>query len=516
MIIDPSGRGPTMKQLLIAGVCGLVVFAVILGFLMARYQGYFVAKVKVVAELTTTGDGLPEEADVKFRGVLVGAVKTVSVAAKGEIQQVNIELKPEFADGIPASVTARVVPSNLFAVTSVELVYNGPSQDHLDEGSVIQEDRSLGTIALQDTLTTVQNILDAIDPMQFGRVLGTLSYALDGSGRVPGSTIERLDRWLTSVDGSIPDLGVFLGDLSGSVHALNESAPELMDVLASSVQTASTIADRREELVNLISGASGTVDQVNDLFARNPDVGKELTVGMNQTFGALAANPASITNAISNLNASSRKLNTVFTWGPQRQMVWNAGVTLTPFNPNTVADCPRYGDLAGPSCATAPAVADPGYLPEQVKPRRLPAADGLPVLPPIPGLPEIPGVTTQAGAPAPVQPQNNPFSGTPLEGLFPQGLPQIPGLPGAPAPGPAAQPGAQPQNPPAEPGAPAPAADSGTAPGNGTVPAAAPISYEGDAAVAALLGRKPSSMEYLMLSSILEGGNLRVTEEATS
>ncbi|SLJ82150.1 Uncharacterised protein [Mycobacteroides abscessus subsp. abscessus] len=28
--------------------------------------------------------------------------------------------------------------------------------------------------------------------MQFGRVLGTLSQALDGSGRMPGSTIERM------------------------------------------------------------------------------------------------------------------------------------------------------------------------------------------------------------------------------------------------------------------------------------------------------------------------------------
>jgi hypothetical protein len=136
----------------------------------------------------------------------------------------------------------------------------------------------------------------------------------------------------------------------------------------------------------------------------------------------------------------------------------------------------------------------------------------------VPGLPEIPGVTTQAGAPAPAAqaPGTNPFAGTPLEGLFPQGLPQLPGLPGEPAPAPAAQPGAQPQNPPAQPGAPAPAAGNGTAPGAGVVPAAAPIAYEGDAAVETLLGRKPSSMEYLMLSSILEGGTLRVTEEAAS
>ena len=75
------------------------------------------------------------------------------------------------------------------------------------------------------------------------------------------------------------------------------------------------------------------------------------------TGGALAANPSSITNAISNLNTSSRKLNTVFTLGPQRQMVWNACVTFTPFNPNTFADFPRYCYLSGPSFFTAPSVA---------------------------------------------------------------------------------------------------------------------------------------------------------------
>ncbi|MBF6453336.1 MlaD family protein [Nocardia cyriacigeorgica] len=511
MIIDPSGRGPTMRQLLIAGVCGLVVFAVILGFLMARYQGYFVPKVNVTANLTTTGDGLPQDADVKFRGVLVGAVDSVSVAAKGELQQVHIELKPEYVDGIPDNVTARVVPSNLFAVTSVELVYNGQSDGHLEEGSIIQEDTSKGTVALQDTLTTVQNILDQIDPMQFGRVLGTLSYALDGSGRVPGSTIERLDRWLTTVDQSIPDLGVLLGDFSASTHALNESAPELMDVLASSVTTARTIADRRSELAALISGASVTADKINHLFAINPNSGKEVTAGLNATIGALASDPSAITNAIANLNSSTRKLNTVFTWGPQRQMVWNAGVTFTPWQPNTVKDCPRYGDLAGPSCATAPAVADPGVLPESMRPGRLKSAEGLPVLPPMPGMPAIPGVTTQVtapAAPAPTAALPNPFAGTPLEGLFPNLVPGAP-APAAPQPGPPA-PATQPGTDRSESGAAAPAANTERP---GVKPAARPIAYTDDPALTALLGRRASTLEYMMLSTALEGGTVQVTAE---
>ncbi|WP_194816583.1 MCE family protein [Nocardia sp. XZ_19_385] len=491
MIIDPSGRGPTMRQLMVAGVAGLIVFALIMGFLMARYRGYFVPKVNVVAQLTTTGDGLPAKADVKFRGVLVGAVKDVDVAARGETQNVRIEMKPDLAKGVPSNVTARVVPSNLFAVTSVELVFNGPSDQFLREGAVIEEDRSQGTIALQDTLTSVEKVLDKIDPVQFGRVLGTLSQALDGSGRMPGSTVERLDRWLLSVDQSIPDLGVMLGDFAGSLHALNQSAPELLDVVNSSVQTARTIADRRAQLVELITGTSSTVDKVNDLFARNPDVGKQLTAGTSDTFGALAADPQSVTQAIVNLGNSTAKLNTVFTWGPQKQMVWNLGLTFTPYKPWTAADCPRYDELAGPSCATAPAEAILPPLPENLKPRRLDSSIGLPALLPIPGLPMIPGLTTE-GAPAPTaQDPTKPFAGTPLEGLFPW----LPGLLG---------------------GEPAPAAPAAPAEQPEVKPAAAPISYQGEDAMTQLLGRKPTASEVLLLSTIMRNGTLQVTPSGGS
>ncbi|MFE3799511.1 MCE family protein [Nocardia tengchongensis] len=480
MIIDPSGRGPTMRQLLIAGVCGLTVMAVILGFLMARYKGYFVEKVNVTANLTTTGDGLPANADVKFRGVLVGAVKDVSVAAKGELQQVHIEMKPEYTSGIPANVTARVVPSNLFAVTSVELVYNGTDSAHIKEGSQIAEDTSKGTIALQDTLTTVRNILGKLDPVQLGRVLGTLSYALDGSGRMPGSTIERVDTWLTGVRGAVPDVGGFLDDFSTSFRALNQSAPELMGVLQDSVKTAQTISDRRTELTALLAGTSNTVDKVNGLFARNPNVGKDVTTGTSALFGALSDNPDAIPQAISNLNDSVRKLGSTFHWGTQNQMIWNLGLTFTPYKPYTRDDCPRYGELAAPSCATAPLTSDPGTLPDSLRPRSIDAAAGLPITAPPPGFPLIPGVTV-TGVPSTTpgdapKPGNDPLAGTPLQGMFPNLVPAAPA---------------------SQPATPATGKD---------------IALAGDDAITAVLGRRPTAAEYLLLSPILKDATVHLTQ----
>jgi virulence factor Mce-like protein len=481
-----------MRQLLVAGVAGLVVFVLVLTFLMARYKGYVMhPKVDVTADLSTTGDGLPENADVKFRGILVGAVEDVAVADRGALQQVHIEMKPEYVGSIPANVTARVVPSNLFAVTSVELVYNGPDQAALHQGSQIGEDHSQGTIALQDTLTSVRAILNKIDPVQLGRVLGTLSYALDGSGRVPGSTVGRLDNWLTQVRAAVPNVGQTLDNFSDSFHALNQSAPELMQTLADSVKTAQTISDKRAAVAGLITGSESTVDKVNALFAANGDAGKRITVGTGNLFGAVAATPQAIPQAIANLNASVRALLPTFHWGPQKQMVWNLGLTFTPYKPYDRSDCPRYGTMAGPSCATAPVVSDPGPPTPALRPRALDSAQGLPKSAPIPGLPGIAGVTPgTAVAPRSAGTPAAPFAGTPLENLFPHGIPGLP-LPPAPA---AATP------------SPKPAAGGIAAPFIG------PVDYTGDAAIAALLGRRPTVAEYLLLSTILRGGTLEVTD----
>ncbi|MFI9503424.1 MCE family protein [Nocardia sp. NPDC052566] len=442
MIIDPSGRGPTRRQLLAAGASGLVVLAVVLGFLMARYVGWFVPTIDVTANMTSVGDGLPEDADVKFRGVLIGAVKNVSVTGADKTQRVHIEMRRDFEGKIPANVTARVVPSNLFAVSAIEFVYNGPDTRFLRTGSRIEQDRSDGTVTLQATLTAVQGILGKIDPVRFGRVLDTLSTALDGSGRLPGSTVERVDRWLRTVRASIPDFGGLLDDFATSFHALDESAPELMATLADSVRTARTIAERRAALADLIVGGTGVVDEVNDLFARNPEIGKEVTAGTSDTFGGLAADPGAITRALANLNDSIRKLNTTFHWGPQRQQVWNVGISFTPWRPNTVADCPRYGALAGPSCYTAPAVADPGTLPESLRPRHSVAAQ----------------------LPVPLDIPPNPFAGTPLGWLFPASAPV----------------------------------------------ASAPRTLTDDAAIGPLLGRRPTTAEWLLLRPMMRG--VRITE----
>lgn len=428
MLIDPSGRGATMRQLILYGLIFLVVVVLTLALLLMRYQGKFEKYTPITAALTTTGDGLPQNADVKYRGVLIGSVKEVQVAALGTIQNVEIKLKPEFADSIPDTVTARVVPSNLFAVTSVEFVDNGPGPS-LKEDSVVHEDTSKGTIALQTAMTSLRDILGAIDPAKTGRVLGTIADALDGNGAKLGTALEQLDRFVNMLAEVYPNgqLEQSLDNFSTALHGINESAPELITVLGKSIEPATTIANKRAELAALLVGAGDTVGTVNTLFARQaPGAGIELVGGLNQVFGGLAADPPAISGSVAGFEGALRALMPSFNFNGGLVHLY-MDVSFTPFKTYGPADCPHYGDMYGPRCG-GPIVSTPGFLPPGLIPSRLSSAGPAPVLP------------APAAAPAPLVPP------PPLAGLLPEipgiqlpGLPQIPGIiPPAPATKPAA------------------------------------------------------------------------------
>lgn len=514
MIIDPSGRGPSAARLAVLGVAAATALSAVVAGLGLRYTGAFTDDIPVTAVLTGTGDGLPEHADVKFRGLLVGRVDEVGIVAKGERLEVLLALKPEVVSSIPDTVTARVVPANIFGVTAIELVDNGAAPAGLRAGSTIHEDTGEATAQLQTTLTTLRTVLDSIQPERLGRVLATLADALDPAARVPGSTVERLDRWTTEVRAA-PGIGDLLGDLGAAAAVVNRSAPELIDVLGESVTAARTITERRAAVIDLLATAGGTVDTVNALFAANPDAGKELVTGLDETFGALAADPDALAVTMANLDDALGRLATVFTWGPNNQMNWSIDVTFTPFRRYTAADCPRYGELSGPRCGgpTVPGVEVPQEFPPQLLPRRVEAAgpQGVPVLPGIlgPGLiPGLPGAARPPGSPdMPVPPGASPMPDVPGEagitatpgGTKPPGEAEMPETPGEPGP----------LSPPGIPGLPPipglPAIPGLTAP---VRPAAATGPVRGTEAMTALLGGRPTTAQWLLLAPVLADGTL--------
>ncbi|MBM7279408.1 MCE family protein [Gordonia rubripertincta] len=363
MNIATDGRNPSLLQYVLRGVAFLLVLLVIFVLLFMRYQGTFSKTVEVTADLVDVGDGLTSGADVRYNGLIVGAVKSISVADSGDqvdaakvIKKVEIDIVPAQAEGIPASVTARTVPSNLFGVNSVELVRPAdPGTERLSSGDTIPADKSLETIKLQDAQNELSAILDAVPPEELAQVLGVVADALKGGGSVFGSFVGVLRTYFDAINAQFPP-GAPPGfdNFDAAISGLAESAPELLDTLGRSVIPAVTIAEKQRDLSALLSGNQGLLDQIQLMFARNGNGGQRLVTDLNRMLGATVLEPNSLPQAIIALNNLAARVLTVFT-GTNGHVQQNIGVSFGAFVRYTRQNCPvynggPYGTLRGPGC----------------------------------------------------------------------------------------------------------------------------------------------------------------------
>lgn len=357
--VDTGGRDPSVGQYFWRGVVFLAVAIVVFALLVMRYQGKFDSYTRVVAQMTDVGDGLIPGADVRYNGLIVGTVADVEAvgdAGAGPLKNVNLELTPKQADGIPANTTARTVPSNLFGVNSVELIQpTDPVVGHLESGATIPADTSADTIRLQDAQNDLRELLQAVPAEDLGMVLGTLADALNGGGETFKTFLPVLDTYFKELNAQFPP-GAPSGfaNYNAAVKGISESTPELMKTLGRSVIPAMTIAENQRNLTALLSSGQGLLDQTQTLFAKNGTGGIDIVGDMNTMVGAAMYEPDAMPQAIQELYVLAGRVLGVFT-GFNGKVQLNLGISFSPFERYGRQNCPvydggPYGQLRGPGC----------------------------------------------------------------------------------------------------------------------------------------------------------------------
>lgn len=473
--LEPDGRGLSERRLLVCGLVILAVAALITTTLLVKATGRLDAHVRVVAALINVGDGLPQRSDVKYHGVLVGMVDGVTPAAHGNPNYVHINLDPTYARSIPASVTARVVPSNVFAVSSVQLVDRGPGPA-IAAGAEIPEDTELPTVLFQTTISKLRDVLAATGRGREDKTVGVLAAVnaategrrtkLLGAGANLNRLLDELDSIVATEPGSTT-----VSALTDAAIGLQSTAPDLVDALHQAVQPMQTLVEQQAQLTALINGGINTMDTTHTALSNHTDRLVKITSDLTPVLGTLADTSHHFVPAFTKLNGLATKFFEEV-WIPERDTGnMRINVSFTPTYSYTRADCPQYGELKGPSCFTAPLVPvrpamPPDVLPQNYQPPKDLApppgtvlgangnlvavgppyinpnpslADPNPPLPPgmNPSLP-VPGTANPALVPTPQPPV--PLS--PLAPVAPRSgpgpLPGPPGAPPGPAPGPPA------------------------------------------------------------------------------
>jgi ABC-type transporter Mla subunit MlaD len=372
-IFDISGRGPSNQRLMALGIGTIIVSLIIATLLVFKSQGKLENYTRVTADLKNVGDGLPARSDVRYHGLLVGTTTKVTPAAFGSPNFVDIDLIGDYAKDIPNTVTARVVPSNVFAVSSVELVDNGEAPNLVD-GDHIQEDTNLPTVLFQTTISKLRDILYATGRDRNDSTLGLLAAVNAAThNRRPqiltaGAQLDSLVKQLNSVVATDPNSPSTLNALITAADGLKQTAPDLLDALHQAVVPMQVLVEQRVQLENMLSSGASTLGMTHTAFANQTDrmilIGKQLT----PVVGVLAQTSNNWVPGFQKLKVFADKFDQGWLPGLDTFNL-RANLALQPSFAYTRADCPQYGELKGPSCYTAPLIEVRPDLPEVLLPQ---------------------------------------------------------------------------------------------------------------------------------------------------
>ncbi|MEN4446602.1 MlaD family protein [Mycobacterium sp. SMC-18] len=451
---DHDPRGSTDRKLGVIGLCFAVVASIAAVLMVVKSQGKLDDFVRVDLKLINIGDGLPERSDVKFRGVIVGMVSSVTPSQHGSPNVVHVNIQPQFASQIPDTVTARVVPANLFAVSAVQLVQNGNGARPIRTGDVVLEDQTLPTVLFQNVLAKLRQLLKAVgqapDSNNVG-VFAALSEATRGRGQKltdAGGDLNRVMQQLNSVVASDDSGPTTLSALKSAADSLRTVSPDLFAALDSSVQPMRTFAEKRSQLTNFLTGGLHTTGTLADAFEHQTDRMIEVSTGLTPGLGVLADHAGEFHGISTRLQALANKVYDE-AYNPETHLLTlGTVISINPSRQYTRADCPRYGAIEGPSCRTAPetptapdlkpglasmGMGVPPWVTEN-RPNFAPPRFSVPVVPDFPGPPDRNAPPAPQGAPAPAAPDPGPAPAPPAA---PPLAAEAGGPDGAPAPAPA-------------------------------------------------------------------------------
>jgi phospholipid/cholesterol/gamma-HCH transport system substrate-binding protein len=346
-----------MARLLRIRVLGIAFFLVVALFVwlcIAIYNKDFTSKVKVEMITDTVGNALPQQADVKVRGLTVGYVDSTSTHGQRVTSQ--LYLQPDAADKIPANVTARLLPKTLFGERYVELELPASPSDHpLSDGDVIYQDPKGNALELTQLFDTVLPVLQAIPPQRLAETLGSLAEALTGRGADLGVTVDRLQQIVGRLDDQMPDIQEDLRDFATFSHTYADALPDLVDALNDFRTTNATVIQRRHDVDQLVASLTPTAGRLTDFLDANHDNIIDVAADSRQTLNLLAEYSPTYPCVFRNFAIARPKIDAIMGQGTDEP---GSRVSLKFVNPRgrylPNQDEPRWFDTRGPQCEPVP------------------------------------------------------------------------------------------------------------------------------------------------------------------
>ncbi|WP_291079567.1 MCE family protein [Dietzia sp. UBA5065] len=418
-----SELSTTAKRLLSA--LFIVIVLVFVGTTIAIYNRAFTASDTVTMYTDDMAYALPNDADVKARGVLVGRVS--GVEPEGDKVRVNMEFDPAFVDQLPANVSGRLLPKTLFGERYVDLGFPEQPVGTIEPGATIEQDTRGNAVELGRVLDGLLPVLEAVPPEKLAGTLGALNQALAGRGDEIGASLVDIGQVFDGITQEMPALESGLEDLATFSQTYAEALPDLINALDALRTTGDTVITRRTDIADGLQRISSSAEVVTGFLAANRADLIALAADSRRSLEYLAEYSPALPCTVDQFMIALDRSDAILGVGTPHPGI---RVTIEVINPRgryvPNQDEPRFFDTRGPRCyepvpepgifggAPGGAIADGSYQP----PTRNPGPQYVPTLPnPLDEDGPVPALRTRGSVPAaprravPQQP-NLPFPST--------------------------------------------------------------------------------------------------------
>lgn len=239
------------------GALGLVMLTAIAGMValvIAAFGQKFTPTLNITVIADRSGLLTDPGARVTLRGVRVGRVP--SVEQRDGRAVLTVAIKREFADKIPANVTARLASSTIFGAKAVELVPpRQPSGGTIQAGAVLTDARV--TTEINTLFENAMTLLKKIKPAELHYTLGSMAAALKGQGEQLGAFFEQFNSYLTALNPAVRTLGEDFADWATVADEYNRAAPDFVRGMANLGETGTTLVEQRSAFHAFLADMSG-------------------------------------------------------------------------------------------------------------------------------------------------------------------------------------------------------------------------------------------------------------------
>lgn len=214
--------------------------------------------------MQSTG-GVFENAEVTYRGVAVGRVRSLDLVGNG----VSVSLAVDRGKRIPADVVAVVANRSAIGEQFVDLQPRVSGPPWLTDGAIITADRVQVPPKLEDVLLEVKDLTDSVDQPALQTLVAELGDGFNGIGPELQGIIDHTDGLLRSLDDALPATRVALAQGRTVLQTQKDTSQELISWSRDLSKLTGSLAKADVSVRTLIDTTAATLPAVERLVLDN-------------------------------------------------------------------------------------------------------------------------------------------------------------------------------------------------------------------------------------------------------